>query len=473
MVNKASPIYVNLDRGLLNTYLLMEVIVLLVKKSPINLIKVPLWLLKGTLFTKARFEELAGFDPALLPYNKHLLSFLDSEQKKGRKVYLTNSSSHIIGKRISEYLGFSDYLDVPDTKESDSVTDKIKSLSKNHEDFTYVCDAKTGVEAQRTAKRLVIVANRDDKAYKNIDNTSIMELIDRPKTSLLDGILKGMRPHQWSKNLLLFAAPLLGDRITDLTIITYLSIAFICFCFLASGVYLINDSLDVNSDRAHPEKKKRPIASGQLPLTYALSASFVLIFFSLLISYQLDTRFFMMLGIYFIVTNIYTFYLKKIVLVDVIVLAFLYTWRILTGAVVSHVPVSFWLLAFSMFFFLSLALAKRSAEFNLKRVGKVLASRGYVNSDQSIVSTLGVTSGFSSLVILTFYLDSHQVNLYFKNPEFLWFIVILMLFWISRLWIKSSRGEFHHDPVVFALKDLTSYIVAGGCFILAFLGKFW
>jgi 4-hydroxybenzoate polyprenyltransferase len=270
------------------------------------------------------------------------------------------------------------------------------------------------------------------------------------------------RVHQWLKNLLLFVPLLAAHQISNLQSLSTLLLAFVSFSLCASAVYMANDLLDLESDRRHPRKRRRPFAAATIPMTYGVVLAPLFALMSLLLGLMVGTTFTAWLVIYFALTCAYSLLLKRLALIDCLTLAALYTLRIIAGAAAVAVSLSFWLLAFSVFIFLSLAFVKRYAELQVQtQEGNTHAhGRGYSVSDAPIVQTLGIASGYASVLVLALYLHSETVTQLYVQPELIWFAVPLMLFWVSWVWMKAHRGEMHDDPIVFAIKDRSSLAVA-------------
>ena len=277
----------------------------------------------------------------------------------------------------------------------------------------------------------------------------------------LVAIVKALRVHQWVKNLLLFIPLIMAHQWHDLSKLREACIAFLAFSVCASSVYIVNDLMDLESDRIHHTKKHRPFASGALSTSFGWMIAPFLFLLSLSLSYEVSVPFTEVVLGYFIVTTSYTFFLKRIVLLDIITLASLYSIRIFAGSVAVHTDISQWLLAFSMFLFFSLACVKRYSElFQIrKRDGAKAQGRGYLAHDLEMISQFGATSGYMSIVVLAFYLNSEEVRALYTLPKVLWLMCPAFFYWISRVWLIASRGEMHDDPIVFAIKDVPSYVV--------------
>ena len=298
--------------------------------------------------------------------------------------------------------------------------------------------------------------------------------IDAPGGGLKSWV-KALRLHQWLKNALIFVPLFAAKAEGDHALFLAACLSFLSFGLFASSVYILNDLLDLQADRQHRSKRRRPFASGAIPVAYGVIAAPLLMASSVALAVTLLPRLFLeVLLVYGVITTAYSFVLKRQVVVDVILLASLYTIRILAGAAATHIKPSFWLLAFSMFIFLCLAMAKRYSELR-QAVDKegTLAGRGYMPSDLPVVLAMGSGSGLVAVLILAFYTQSEIVPSHYPAPEWLWMVPPVLLYWVVRLWMKANRGEVDDDPVVFAARDWQSLVVAalmGGFFALASLG---
>ena len=296
-------------------------------------------------------------------------------------------------------------------------------------------------------------------------NQSAERGIDSQKGNLLLIILKALRPHQWIKNSLLIVPLVLAHQLATQENLLQLLFAFISFSGVASAMYLVNDMVDLQADRSHPNKRSRPIASGQLSIPRALLLTVTLGALSLLTAFlALSPQFGLILVLYLVASGCYSLWLKRIAIVDVLLLASLYTTRILAGGLAVDVAVSEWLIAFSMFLFTSLAFAKRYIELTSidENAADVLAvrRRGYQRADSEIIETMGMTSGYLAVLVLALYINSKEMFDLYHNNWALWIICVLLLYWLSRLWLLAKRGQLPDDPVLFAIKDRTSWLIA-------------
>lgn len=279
----------------------------------------------------------------------------------------------------------------------------------------------------------------------------------------LRSLNRALRTYQWAKNLLLFVPMLMAHRIFEAEIWLDAVLGVLAFSLCASFGYVANDLVDREADREHPTKRHRPFASGALSTAFGLGLAPVLLGVAFGIAWVfLPLSFVLVLTLYLATTLAYSFTLKRRPLVDVLVLAGLYTLRIFAGGAATGIAVSEWLLAFSMFFFLSLALLKRFAEFRkleLDPTASVLG-RGYRGDDVPVLRTAGQTAGYLSVLVLVLHIQSPEVTMLYTHPSLLWGVGVLLLYWITRVWLLAGRGEMHDDPVLFAAKDRVSYAVA-------------
>lgn len=290
--------------------------------------------------------------------------------------------------------------------------------------------------------------------------------------------VRQLRVHQWVKNLLLFVPALTSFRFLESAIWGDLLIAFAAFSIIASAIYVINDVVDAPNDREHLTKRNRPIAAGSISAALGIWVSSILIVAGLALGFFAGLDFLLVLGLYLLATFAYTFWLKRTVLVDCLTLAGLYTSRVIAGAVVTGIALSFWLLAFSIFFFASLAWVKRYAELEvLRSSGRSKADgRGYSVSDQPLILAFGTMSAFIAVLIFALYLDSDAIKALYSVPEIGWLAIPLMMYLIGRIWLKAHRGQMLEDPILFVIRDLTSLLtltLIGGSLALAHFGWPW
>jgi 4-hydroxybenzoate polyprenyltransferase len=274
--------------------------------------------------------------------------------------------------------------------------------------------------------------------------------------------VRALRPHQWLKNLLVFLPVILAHRLFDPTAFRGAAIAAVAFCLCASSAYLVNDIVDRPADRRHPTKQRRPFASGALTAPAGLAVAAVLLGSAFLVAAAAPSLLAAWLGLYYALTLAYSLWFKRIAVLDVLVLAALYTLRVLAGGAAAGVEPSFWLLAFSMFIFLSLALVKRYAEIEAttESPGELILGRGYRGDDVALLLGIGPAAGFVAVLVLALYINSPESFLHYRHPQVLWLICPMLLYWVTRVWFLTARGRMHEDPVVFAARDWVSLAVA-------------
>lgn len=460
--NAVLPLYVDLDGTLTYTDLLFESVLLLIKRNPLYLFLCFAWLLRGRGNLKFQIAKRVELDVSLLPYNEALLTYLKQQRAGGRRLVLASASNRALVQRVEDHLGIFDAVFGSDETTNLKSRAKLQAIitDAGANGFAYAGNGAADLSVWESATEIIVV-NAPSAIVVQAQKIKTPSLIIPPRPFKLRLVIKALRLHQWAKNALLFV-PLMAahDLSVDSWLITLL--AFITFGLCASATYVINDLFDLASDRAHPRKQARPFAAATLTIQFGVALVLVLLPLSLLLAAAISLPFFGLMVVYIAATLLYSARLKQIAIVDVLVLASLYTHRILAGGLVSAVVISNWLLAVSLFMFLSLALVKRCAELEfMSGDGKVsLAGRGYRTSDLSYLISMGIASGFVAVMLLALYVDSQVGGAMYPHAEILWLILPLMLFWIMRLWLKISRMEIHDDPLLFAITDRASWIVA-------------
>jgi 4-hydroxybenzoate polyprenyltransferase len=459
---RALPICVDLDGTLVKTDLLLETFINVVKNDWVNLFRVPAWFFLGKAAAKEKLAKISSIDPATIPYNEKLLEYLKKERFNGREIVLATASDQQIARQIALHLGIFD-----DVVASDGITNlkgeaKANALVERYGErgFAYVGNSRCDINVWRRANAAILV-NTGRSVPKAAAGLCPVEREFLDTKSSLKGLIREARPHQWLKNLLVFLSPMAGHLLFNPTVYFHTLLAFVVFCFAASGIYLINDLFDLEADRRHPRKRNRPFASGDLPLQYGLAGP-IFIVIAIALGLAVSLEFILIVYIYFTLSLAYSQFLKTKPLVDVFCLAFLYTIRVVAGGVAAESGVSIWLLNFSGFLFLSLGFLKRYAEYSSHTNGEksvVSSRRGYTEHDSLLIIIMGVCSSFVSTLVFAFYVNSTQGALAYKTANLLWGVVPLVLFWQLRLWLATVRGYMHDDPVVYAAKDKISVLV--------------
>lgn len=466
-----TPLCVDLDGTLLKTDILWESLLTLIKKNPAYTFLLPLWLLKGTSYLKHQIARRVDIDVRCLPYRSDLLAFLISEHSRGRQLFLATGSNIKFAHHIADHLKIFDAVLASDAQTNYVGRKKLRGLTDmfGHKRYDYAGNSFADLTIWAHAKHAIVVSPSRTLLKRIQRVTSVSHIFDSNHHPLRT-LVRGLRIHQWAKNVLLFVPLITSHSLTNLLLVLHALLAFLAFNLCASSGYLLNDCLDLQTDRRNPAKSHRPLASGELSPRLALPLIPGLLAASLVIAYSLPFAFLAILALYFLSTIIYSLYLKHVALVDVITLAGLYTLRLHGGSIAIDVKVSHWLLAFSMFLFFSLALVKRFSELQTRALAKIETPRvrGYLDDDIQHIGTMGAANGYISVLVLALYINSTEVSLLYTRPDLLWLVCPLLLYWISRTWLLAYRGQMREDPVVFALKDKMSYILGSLTGIIMF-----
>lgn len=473
MSNK--PLCIDCDGTLIATDLLYEAFFLLLKQYPIGLLFLPFWLIKGKVYLKERLAERVTFNWATLPFRDEVMQLMNEAKLQGRQVVLATASplvwangiaSHLTIKHLptkhlaTSHLAYFDRVIATENGVNLSSKNKAARLVKlyGEQGFDYAGDSSADIAVWRHAAGAIVVSAKSGLTSQKIQNT--IQTIKPPCANFLV-YLRALRVHQWLKNLLVIVPLLAAHQANVIQGLLQVTYAFLAFSMCASAVYVLNDLLDLESDRQHIRKRNRPFAACTIPLWHGMIMVPVLLIIALLIALLLPQQFLLVLMAYFITTLAYSVRLKKQVIVDVMLLAGLYTMRIIAGAAATQIKPSFWLLAFSMFIFLSLALVKRYSELliTLQNNQQEAAGRGYSINDLPVLMSIGISAGLGSVLILALYLNNPETNLMYPNTMWLWLMPPLLLYWISRMWMKAHRGQVDDDPVVFAARDWQSLLI--------------
>jgi 4-hydroxybenzoate polyprenyltransferase/phosphoserine phosphatase len=469
------PLCVDCDGTLIASDLLYEAFFLMLKQYPLGLLFLPFWLLKGKAYLKQRLAEKVKFSWETLPYRDEVIQLIQEAKSKNQQVILATASPLIWAQGISDHLKCFDKVLATSNGTNLSGKNKAKELVNlyGEQGFNYVGDNKIDLLVWQHAAGAYVVSDKIN-ITKNLVKLSvpILKVIQPNKANLITYI-KALRIHQWLKNTLIIVPLLAAHQMSAIEGLIQAAYAFIAFSLCASSVYVLNDLLDLESDRIHVRKRKRPFAACTIPIWQGMLMVPLLLIAAFSIALLLPTQFIVVLFAYFLMTLAYSIRLKRQVIVDVMMLAGLYTMRIIAGASATNIQPSFWLLAFSMFIFLSLAMVKRYSELlvTLQANKKEPAGRGYSVDDLPVLMSIGVSAGLGSVLIFALYINSPDTNQMYNNTMWLWLMPPLLLYWTSRMWMKAHRGQVDDDPVVFAAKDWQSIVVlvASGCIFAAAL----
>lgn len=467
------PLCVDLDGTLVKSDTLVDSVLVMGRQRPSALLRIPGWIAQGKAQFKRRVTSAVQLDVEHLPYNRPLLEWLREEHGAGRAIYLATAADRALAERIAEYLGIFAGVLASDGSTNLAGKNKLQAFRDRFgERFCYIGNAKPDAvllcacESPMTANPHRALTTR----LRGAGTVTAASFEDR--SGLLKSWLRAIRLHQWAKNTLIFV-PLLLAHDWRISALTACVVAFFSFGLCASATYILNDLLDLEADRRHPRKRRRPFAAGDLSAVAGTGAVVLMMAVSLALAITLPHivaqvpgavspddryRFLEWLALYTVTTLTYSFYLKRKILLDVFVLSGLYTVRILAGAAAADVAMSPWLAGFSVFFFLSLAFVKRFSEVESlrERGGTKTAGRGYLVSDLEQLRAIGTGSMFAAVVVMTLYINNPETARLYHHTGRLWLVDIILLLWLAQVWMLASRGQMHDDPVVWAITSRRS-----------------
>jgi 4-hydroxybenzoate polyprenyltransferase len=480
------PLCVDLDGTLVKSDTLLDTVIVLARQHPRAVLSFPGWVAQGKAAFKRKVTELAEIDVVHLPYNQPLLEYLRQQHAECREIYLATGADTMLAERVAAHLGIFNGVLASDGSTNLTGHNKLAAFQQRFPDgFCYIGNAKPDVPLLTNCVH-PMVANPHGRLSAGLRSAGIV-----PARTFQDAVvpwkawLKAIRLHQWAKNVLIFL-PVLLAHVHAVGPMVAACLAFLSFGLAASATYIVNDLLDLEADRHHPRKRRRPFASGDLSPVAGIATVLVFLCCSLVLAVLIPTAvarlsphdalgspysFLEWLVFYAIATTAYSLRLKRAVLVDVIVLSGLYTIRILAGSAATGVPVSPWLAAFSIFFFLSLAFVKRFSELESmrQRLGTsgaaLVKGRGYRVSDLEQLRSFGTASGYASVVVFALYIGNEVAKDLYAHHMRLWLLVPVLLLWLSRLWLQASRDELHEDPVIYAITDRRSLLL--GALVIA------
>lgn len=471
-----APLFVDLDGSLIHSDSMWESLVLLAKHHPIDLLRLPLWLGRGLAQAKQRIAQRNIPDAAMLPYRADVLEFLKEQKQAGRKVYLATASDQRMARAVADHLGIFDGIVASEGTENLKGERKLAAIRRIAEDageggFDYIGDSPADLPLWRAARN-AYVAGQSPRLLARAGSVCTPKQVFGTTDGIRRPLVRALRPEHWVKNVLLFIPVLLAHQFHRQGL-TLAALAFVAFSLCASAIYILNDLSDIESDRHHPRKRSRPFAAGALSIPFGLLTTAALLATAFGLSGALlPGKFTLMLLGYLLLTSGYSLWLKNIMLVDVMLLAILYTYRILAGGVAVDVPISIWLLAFSMFLFLSLAFVKRYTELLMveQAAGHRAVGRNYHIGDLRIIESVGPSCGYMAVLVFALYLNEAVTHLY-QRPKFLWLICPILLYWITRIWFVARRRVLTDDPLVFALRDRVSYIAGLLAIIITYFAQ--
>lgn len=459
------PLVVDLDGTLLKTDMLAETLLEVARSRPWSIPECLLEFRAGIAHGKRFLASRVSVYPALLPFEDAALDAIRSAKAAGRPVILATATDQIVAQQIAGHVGAIDTVLASDGHTNLSAERKRRVLVDLYGErgFDYIGNSLDDIPVIASSDKAFLVRpSKRVQAAAQSANRETATLI-HPDVTLRDW-WRALRVHQWAKNALLLLPMLAAHSVTP-QLMLQLFIAFLTFSFMASSVYLLNDLLDLPHDRRHAEKRNRPLAAGRLPLAHAAAAMVMLLATSItLATTLLPPAFVLTLSAYYAATLAYSFALKRLPILDVLALALLYTLRIVAGAAAVSIPLTAWMLAFSLFTFLSLALVKRYSELSeliADTPNQSPSGRGYQANDLSLLQNLGTAAGYLSALVLALYIQDEATTMLYGRPNVIWIAIPVWLYWITRVWMLTHRGCMHQDPVTFAISDRTSYFTAG------------
>ena len=456
-----TPLVVDVDGTLLRSDLLFEAALQMIATKPLDSWKLLAWLAGGKAALKHRLVEAADPHIATIPLRAETVAAIDAAKVEGRPVWLASASDQRWVEQVAARVGGVDGVMGSDGVTNLSGPNKAAALVERFgaKGFDYIGDHAVDMPVWDAARRALVVAPSGglERAVKR--RFPEAEVIARPRTAIRP-FFKAMRPYQWAKNALVFLPAVAGHTLGELPVLLAAFLAFWAFSLAASSAYIITDLLDLPADRAHHRKSKRPFAAADISIPRGIMMAAVLMASAITLALFLPLEFIVILLAYVASTLAYSLVLKRRMLIDVITLGGLYTMRVLGGIAATGGQKSQWLLMFSLFFFLSLAIVKRCSELVAQRdAGKARAlGRGYVVDDLAMLLPLGAAAGYASVLVVTLYLSSPQITPLYSHPLRMWLVCPILIYWISRALMLANRGIMHDDPIIFAVTDRVSWL---------------
>jgi 4-hydroxybenzoate polyprenyltransferase len=456
------PLLVDLDGTLVCTDTLWEIVLVYLRRNPLRIFGLLYWLLRGKAHFKERISNSASLDVSTLPYRVELLDMLREQSKLGRRILLATGANYAIAKPVADHLGIFEGIISSDALLNVVGDAKASAIERTlgPQSFLYAGNSTTDLPIWNRCAGAIVV-NAPTSCITRLRQAEKRIILVYPRTRpVLRAYIKAIRVHQWLKNLLVFVPLGLSHQIRNWPLLGDTVLGFLAFSMVASAGYVMNDLLDLEADRKHPSKRKRPFASGQIPIWVGFVGALLL--GAALISVVLPVQGSLMLAGYLVATLFYSAYLKTKLAVDVVTLALFYTVRILYGGVITGTTISIWTLAFAMFIFLSLAQIKRVIELPVESPHDQarLPRRGYFPSDRPQIAAQAAASGYLAILVMALYINSPQVQTIYRHAQILWAICPLLIYWLNRMLILANRGYLDADPLIFAIEDRASQLVA-------------
>ncbi len=462
MSKQARPILVvDLDGTLLRTDSLYESLWSAIEIDVVGAFKSLLALKNGRAAIKAELARLSDICVETLPFNQVVIEYVEKWKASGGRCALVTAADQSLAELIGNHVGLFDEIHGSNGTHNLKGGAKAEFLEQRYADngYIYIGDSKADLPVWEKASQAITVdvskniADAVESFGLRVEHLNTLETKSNP-------FIRSLRPYQWVKNILVFLPLIAAQNFSAQTLLSGV-FAFFVFSAVASSVYIVNDLLDITSDRAHPRKKYRPIAAGDISLINGMLMSLGLLVLALFAAFLIfDIQFFLLLCGYYAITTAYSVYLKRKLILDICLLAALYTFRIIAGGVASGVPLSIWLLAFALFLFFSLAAIKRWAELKDCHDRGVLKAtgRGYHVDDIPFMKAMALSSGYLSVLLLAMYLNSPAVLDLYTNPEYMLGACLVLFYWLTHIIFVTHRGFMNDDPIVYAFKDRRSLV---------------
>ncbi len=465
------PLCVDLDGTLCRTNSIAEQVVALLRTRPWGVASLVAALMRGRPAFKRALQRLSPIERISLPFHPAFVAYAEAEAARGREVMLVTAADQSTASHVATQFPF--FKEGVGSSGDVNLSGRTKGeyLAKRYGEkgFVYAGNEARDVRVWERAGGAIVV-NPSIGLAKAAEKATTIERVFDDRPSVLPTIMRSLRPHQWLKNILIFVPVFTAHRLGDQGVLSHAVIAFAAFCAAASGAYVLNDIMDLPSDRAHATKKSRPFASGDLPIEYGAFLVPFLLALAAVLSLSLPSPARALLGGYVVLTLLYTFLLKKLLIIDVLVLASLYAIRLVMGHLATGIPPSKWLTAFALCMFLSLALLKRFCELREREDG-YMPGRGYHVGHRSGIGMAGVASGIVASLVIAAYAGSAHVQTLYATPLYIYLLSPLFLVWILRMWRLGYRGNMHEDPVLFTTHDLASVGVAALTVLVMMLAR--
>lgn len=461
------PLIVDLDGTLIKIDTLHEALVQLFSRKPVQGLRALVMLTRGRATFKAAIADHLLPDVATVPVDEAVIKEIKRARNDGRKVYLATAADQRFAEVFAHSIGQFDGVFA--SAEGINLKGEVKAnrlvAAFGLHGFDYIGNSAADIPVWRAA-RTALVSGASSRLIQRLSSEAPAPIVLGARKFAIWPYISALRPHQWLKNGLV-TLPAFAAHDFSISSLTTVLIAFASFCLSASSIYLVNDMLDLPHDRAHSEKRFRSIAAGLVPLSHAILLFGTTAALSIVLALMLPWAFIFTLMAYFGISMGYSLYLKRKLMIDVVALAMLYGIRVVAGGAATGIPLSHWLVGFCFFMFLSLALVKRTAEIMTLSPTSVekIKGRGYRSEDRQTITSLAAASGFVGILVFALYINSQEVTARYANPDLLWGVCVILVYWLGRVYFLAGRGEMNQDPVIFAATDRISLLA--GAIILA------